>query len=269
MNAPRQQCSNCTTAILLGCISLTAQMFADDTSGNPDSGSAAPAAPPINFQVLQATKIDLGNRSMIYNLVAPPVIPPIPATAPAPSPPPPAADANTPQQQPALKNVALFFSATVYDRGVTQLIWSDVNGRHTAYSNVDFNYFSGFITLTTTDTSYFMVMGLVNSTQAQAASDNVQIPILPQFNPAAAQYVLAQDGSNPPTDDSLKWLDAMHAYFGANSQQMIDSYNAAQAAQAAQAQWLLAHPPVPQDTTINLWPINSTNYQTAPQGGQQ
>jgi hypothetical protein len=272
MNAQRQHCFTRTTAILLGCVFLSARSLADDTTGNPDSGNAAPVPAPINFQVLQTIKIDLGNRSVIYNLVAPPLLPTTPAPDPIPPAPPPTADqisALQQQMQPPKQNVILFFLATVYDRQVTQLRWSDENGEHVAYSNLDLNFYSGRATLETADTSYFLLMALSNSTRDAAAAENVQVPPLSQFDPTRSQYVIAQDGSTPPTDASVKWLDAMHAYFDANKQQMIDSYNASVAAQAAQAQWLLDHPPVPQDTVINLWPMKSTNYQTNPQGGQQ
>jgi hypothetical protein len=66
----------------------------------------------------------------------------------------------------------------------------------------------------------------------------------------------------------LKWLDDMHAYFDGNKEQLIDLYNKQTADRIAREQWLKDHPPVPVDTVINFWPVNSTNYQTSPQGGQ-
>lgn len=234
-------------------------------SGNPPASPATP--PPINFQILQTSSINLGNRSAIYNLVAPPVLPPPPAPAP---PPPPltAEEIQALEAQPQKKSVVLFLSATVFNRQVTQLRWSDENGLHTAFSNIDFNYFSGPSGFETTATSYFLFMGLGNQTREEAGASSVQVPPLSQFSATASQYSVVENSTNPPTAESLKALDDMHTYFDANRQQMIDSYNKRVTDQAARAQWLLDHPPVPHDTVINFWPVKSTNYPAASQGGQ-
>lgn len=238
---------------------------------NPADGANPPASPatppPISFQILQTSSVNLGNRSAIYNLVVPPVLPP----PPVPTPPPPPLTAEQIQvleARPLKMSVVLFLSATVFGRQVTQLRWSDENGQHTAFSNIDFNYFSGPSGFETADTSYFLFMGLGNQTREEAGADSIQVPPLSQFSAAASQYTVGENSVNPPTAGSLKMLDDMHAYFDANKLQMIDSYNKRVADQAARAQWLLDHPPVPHDTVINFWPVKSTNYPAASQGGQ-
>jgi hypothetical protein len=133
---------------------------------------------------------------------------------------------------------------------------------------LDFNYLSGLGVLETADTSYMLFIGLGNDTRAAAAAKNIQVPALSQFDSTHSQYVIVQDGSKPPTAESSKGVADILAYFDANKQQMIDGYNQRVADQAAQAQWLLAHPPVPQNTIINIWPIPGAKQPTATQGGQ-
>lgn len=234
--------------------------------------AAKPAEPaPVQFEIIESRKIDLGNRSAIYNRVAPPLLPAKPPSEPPPVPPSLTAEQllALEQSQPApKKNVALFFSATVYDREITQLTWADERGFHRAFSNLDFNYF-GRPMFETADTSYFMMMGLVNQTRDRAVASNVQLPGLAQFSRTLSQYIVVQDDAKPPTEQSLKWLDDLHNYFDANKQQMIDGYNKSVADQIARQQWLKEHPPVPQNTVINFWRVNSTDDTTAAKGGQR
>ncbi len=253
----------CLVLLLLAVNTPPAFVFAQDTP--------APPNPPIHFQVLGTTTINLGNRSAIYNLVAPPLLPPTPTPEPPTTPPLTAEQMQALEAQlpPPKKNVALFLSASVYDHQITRLSWSDENGRHVAFSNLDFNYFTGPGFFETADTSYFLLMGIGNETREGAAANNVQLPALSQFSPTQSQYIVVQDGSNPPTAESLKWIDDTHTYFDANKQRMIDSYNKLVADNLARAQWLKDHPPVPQNTVINFWPVQSTNYPTTPEGGQQ
>lgn len=251
----------CLALLLLAINTPPAFVFAQDTP--------APPKPPINFQVLGTTTINLGNRSAIYNLVVPPPLPAAPD--PAPTAPPLTADqikALEQQQPPPKKSVVLFLSATVFDYQVTQLRWWDENGTHSAYSNVDFNYFSGAFAVETADTSYFLIMGLGNDTREAATANRVQVPPLSQFDKTHSQYVVAKDGSKPSTTESLKCLADLHSYFDSNKQRMIEGYNKRVTDQAAQAQWLLAHPPAPKDTIINIWPITGANQPTATQGGR-
>jgi hypothetical protein len=268
MNIPWQIRSLLVSALLAGRFFISGNALADGS--NPDLSTAASSPPPINFQVLQTTKINLGNRSAIFNLVAPPALPPAPPPDPTPTPLTPEQIMALEQQQPPpKKNVAIFCSATVYDRQVSQLCWSDESGSHCAFSNVDLNYFcNGSGGFETADTTYFLIMGLGNDTRQGAMANNIQVPTLSQFSATRSQYVIVQDGSNAPTADSLKWLDDMHAYFDGNKEQLIDLYNKQTADRIAREQWLKDHPPVPVDTVINFWPVNSTNYQTSPQGGQ-
>lgn len=258
-----------TPAILCGlAVMATARaQIAGDIPAN--TTAAKPAEPaPVQFEIIESRKIDLGNRSAIYNRVAPPLLPPKPPSEPPPVRPPLTAEQlqALEQSQPApKKNVVIFISATVYDRQITQLRWSDESGAHRAFSNIDFNYFSGAGMFATPDTSYFLMMGLGNETRDAAAASKIQLPALEQFRPTQAQYLVVQDDAKSPTDQSLKWLDDLHAYFDANKQQMIDGYNKSVADQIARQQWLKEHPPVPQNTVINFWRVSPT----APKGDQR
>jgi hypothetical protein len=230
--------------------------------------NAAPTPPPKAFHILDQREVWVGGRTITYNRVAPPVFASS-SPSPTPSPTPPVGKRiRSMQQQAAKKTVMLSVSATVYDRQITLVRWSDKSGTHRAFSNVDFNYFSGTPVVETADTSYFLIMGLGNETHGQAATDNIPLPVLAYFSGTGAQYAVIQDGSTPPTEESLKQIDDLHAYFNANKQWMIDEYNKRQQADAKRQQWLKDHPPVPKDTVINFWPKKSSVYLSGQnQGG--
>lgn len=237
----------------------------DNETGGGALTSPSPAT--INFQVISQTKVDLGNRSVIYNLVVPPVLPPLPTPPPAAPLTPDQIQALQQHQTPPKKTVFVSLFATVFDRSVTLLQWSDENGAHRAYSNVDFNYFTGVGVVETTDTSYLLLITTVNDTRIAAAARNVTVPPASSFDVTQAQYMIVQDGSTAPTADSLKELDDLHTYFGANRQALIDGYNQRVAAQLALQQQLQANPPVPQDTVVNFWPVKNSVYLPATTGG--
>jgi hypothetical protein len=224
-------------------------------------------APATSFRILDQREVRVGGRTITYNRVAPPVFP-SPSPSPTPQPTTPAGKRiKKTEPQAAKKTVMLSISATVFDRQITLVRWSDKSGSHRAFSNVDFNYFSGPPVIETADTSYFLMMGLGNQTREQAAAKNIPLPALSYFSSTGAQYAVIQDGSNPPMEESLKQIDDLHVYFNANKQWMIDEYNKRQQADAKRQQWLKEHPPVPKDTVINFWPKKSGVYLNGQNSG--
>jgi hypothetical protein len=219
--------------------------------------------------------VNLGNRSIFYNRVAPP--PPLPPKTPAPLP---EAKVLTPQEAAAVeararkKFEALFLSATVYDRRVTELRWWFDNREYRAWSNVDFNYLAGAGEIETEDSVYWLIMGLGNDTAESVAAANEraatqgwnwhkELPSPVRFNPARAEYFLATENKAPePSAEALAAIDALHRYYDANRARLTEDYEKREAARIAQEQWLKEHPPVPKDTMINFWPKKSRTYPT-------
>ena len=259
MNTQRPVLSTCTAAIVAACMLVEAASFADETTSDPNAGSATPAPPPIQFQVLQTRRINLGDHSLIMNRVVPPVLPAPPPAAP-PSPP----SALTEEarqaflQRPRKKSVVLFLSATVYDHQISQVSWQDANGFYRAFSNIDFTPIPFGLGFETADTRYsFMVLSR-NTTRAAAEAhqrDGIEhwIPQLSDFNNTQSGYIVVEDPAKPVSDEACAPLDALHVYFDANKQAILDNFATREAARIAREQWLKDHPPVPKDTVINYW----------------
>jgi hypothetical protein len=253
----------CSATVCLG--HAVAQTAAADVATVGTETIVEESRPAIDFRVLQSWEMNLGNRSIFYNRVAPP--PPLPPKTPAPLP---EAKPLTEEEAAAVEARAkkrfdaLFLSTTVYDRSVTELRWWFENREYRAWSNVDFNYFAGAGEIETEDTVYWLIMGFGNDTAESVAAANERaavegwnwhedLPLPVRFNPARAEYFLANDSKGPkPPAEALAAIDALHRYYDANRTRPADEYAKREAARIAQEQRLKEHPPVPKDTVINF-----------------
>ena len=240
-----------------------------------------PQQPPLlEMRVLQTRRVSLGDRSIIFNRVQPPVLRPQPEVPVLPL------AVPTEEERQALealqakyaqkKRVALFISATVFNNAVTELYWTH-NGRQCrAFSNINFNYFAGMAELETDDTVCWLLMAVVNNqvapddsqTAASRAQGDKQVPALSEFSQTRSEYIVVEDQGGPLPDEALVGIEALHGYFDANRARIIEEAAKREAAQAAREQWLKDHPPVPKDTVINFWPIKSRVYGNAPEVGE-
>lgn len=176
-------------------------------------------------------------------------------------------------------HVVLFFMATVIDHSVTELSWQDDGRQYRAFSNVDFNYLCGVHEIETADSVYWLIMGVGDQTRTQAEAARaeavahglsqyaVPIPQRGEFSATRSEYVVVAGAENAPAN-AFKDMDALHAYFDAHRETLIAEYTVREAARVTREQWLKDHPPVPQDTVINFWPVKSTNYRALQNGGQ-
>jgi len=260
-----------TLAVLLMATTTWAQQAAAPTQ----------AKPVFELKVLESIEVKFPGRSVFYQRVAPPTAPP--ARTPAPTPvvqPLSLAESAAAEARAKKKSDVLMLSATVYDHRVTELRWRSGNRQYRAWSNIDFNYLAGHTEIETDNIVYFLIMGLGNETRESvaewnrfapewerlAAADGLAgqwetkaVPDLAKFPAGRSTYLLSGD---PPADDSLAALDALHRYYDANRIQFVADYAKREAERTAHEQWLKEHPPAPQDTIINFWPKKSRNYPT-------
>jgi len=234
--------------------------------------ASAPTPPAIKFQVLEGWQINLGNRAIILNRVVPPVLAEQPAAVIAPDPQPVSPEVlEAALRWERKKYEAIFISATVYDRAVTQLQWYQEGRVMEAFSNIDFNYFSGVNEIETDDTIYWLIMGIGDQTRADVEATNrtveekglaesllKTIPPLSQFSAARSEYILAEEVGQPPAPETPTAIDALHVYFDAHRQELIEGYWQRELQRIAQEKWLKEHPPVPKNTIINFWPSAGT-----------
>ncbi len=235
---------------------LLATFLTGLASGQESPAELNSATPPIKFQVLQSRKIDLGNRFLIFNRVVPPILPEPPA------PPPPTAEQIAAVESaavlrpPVKKRETMFLFATVYDRKVTEIRWFGGDYEHRVFSNIDLNLFAGACDIETADTTYFLMLAVGNATTEQGGPKRIrkQVPPPESFSKIRSEYIVAEDETHPaPGAQELQGLDALHVYYDANRQRLTEEHVKREAEDAARAQWIEEHPPVPKDTVINFW----------------
>ena len=236
---------------------------------NPDIIAGVPV------RVLDGVELKYPDHSVIYRRIAPPALPAtlnVPKSAAV-------ADASVEQlkartQAEKRERKTIFLSATVYDHSVTELRWSDEKGSHHAYSNIDFNYLVGVSHFETKDSVYNLIMSIGNETRenlyernqravARGMSQSLQKspPDPAQFPQDRSSYLVTPKKSAADTSNVFPALDALHAYYDANSAQLQQASQDREAKRVANEQWQKEHPPgPPPDTVINFWPIKSTNY---------
>jgi hypothetical protein len=274
--------SPCCLALCLSTLPLVAQ---DGTTAPADSATvsipgpvadgtstqAAPAPEVPDFQVLNSTTLHhevteappmsglppvTGDISLTVKKVVDPQLPEASAstdvgTSSAPA-------ETSAQPEPAR---SLFVSASVYDHSRTLLqIRMDGNpdAEIKAWSNLDFNHFSGFghYRVTKADGSYQergMMMGLgdIDTQQASASSDYVapQIPTLPDLAANGPAFVVIE-GSNA---DALAALGELHELYRHEGTRLAEAFQSRVTAEAQRRAELLANPPKPKDVVLHYW----------------
>ncbi len=224
----------------------------------------------VPVQVLDQQQVTIGNHTITYNRIAPPVFP-----APAPSAGPTANAVNHgPQTHSASSSPhandadgsgekpykVLLLSATVYDHQFTALrFYGGGSPELSAYVNIDFNYFRGTDQIETADTIYMMMFGMGDDAVSSLTQAGQQPPNLAAFPAGRSSYQITAGDTTAHADD-LAALDTLCAYYDANSAQMITTYNQQQANNAAYQQWLQTHPPVQPNTVINYWPTKNSVF---------
>jgi hypothetical protein len=257
---------HCLLSIIL-CIAAIDRVALGQALDDSAEGALAPKAPPIKFKVLQSKRIDQGGRSLFLNEVAPPLLPPVPATVAS------AANAGAVELTPeevrtaAKKQELLSLSATVYDRQVTEVHLAAGDRDITIFTNIDFNLLAGQSSFETDDTLYTMLIGLGNetrehveaivpgATQPGGLENTVKtIPTPDSFSQIRSEYIVAEGAESGQLPDGvLQALDALHSFYDANKQRLADEYARREIERVEQEQWLKEHPPVPKNAVINYW----------------
>lgn len=252
---------------------------ADGTSSDT---ALVPEVP--DFQVLNSTTLHhevteapplpglppvTGDISLTVKKVADPQLPEAPAstevtTSASPTPPP----------APVEPARSLFVAASVYDHSRTFLqIRMDGNASEEikAWSNLDFNHFSGFAhyRVTKADGSYqdhglMMGIGDIDTQQASAFSDYVapQIPSLPDLAANGPAFVVVE-GTNA---EALTALGELHELYRREGVRLAEAYQGRVTAEAQRRAELLANPPKPKDVVLHYWRGQSP---TNTEGGAQ
>lgn len=218
----------------------------------------APGVPAVTVRVLEKWEANYGDRTITYNRVAPPALQ---AAAPDPVPTYMAGAATPGPQLPEKREVFLFLSATVYDRRVTELHWRDAQGRHRAWSNIDFNYLRGIGRIEASDVTYSFMFGVGNEIAESVSLESPRLPPPGTFSATRSEYLIVEDHANSlPSEEALAGLDALHVYFDANKAGLIQGYIQREAERAAREQLEKDDPPTAEDTVVTFWPKLNSAY---------
>ena len=187
-----------------------------------------------------------------------------------PDPPPPPAPPLDSGARIALKDDSarsrcLFLSATVYDHSRTLLrcyTSGNVQNEITAWSNLDFSYFSGFSNFTVKRTdgqvrAYDMMgMGIGNEDTVKRAylvakhGGNYKAPEIPSLPDGDPAYVIVSEN---PDKESVEIMEDLHQLYRNEGPRMKEAYLARIKADEERRAYLLANPPIPEDRTIHFW----------------
>ena len=162
----------------------------------------------------------------------------------------------------------IFVSATVYDQNRT-LVTIYPNGKAegsiTAWSNIDFNHFSGFSTYRVKDAvdgtayDYGFIMGIDNEstegmeqteTQTRTANKTKVSPHLPDLALAGPSFVVMEGNSKGQAKDTLEQIHDLYRKDGAR---LHAAHLAREKATADRRAELIANPEQPKDIVIQFW----------------
>lgn len=163
----------------------------------------------------------------------------------------------------------VFVSATVYDHSRTFLRCYPGGGggrkEISAWSNLNFNYFTGFATFQFKGTDgeirqYGFLMGLGNEDTQQRIEwlaehdreyEAPEIPTLPDLATGGPAFIITQ--IDPADQEAAELIEGMHKLYRVEGARMEKAYHGRIKAYADRKAYLLANPPKPEDVTIRVW----------------
>jgi len=180
----------------------------------------------------------------------------------------------------------VFLSAEVHDHNRTFLTIYP-NGKHdgavTAWSNLDFNHFSGFSTFRVKDGidgtphDIALLMGIGNADKQRMGrlakrsgrdDDVPKIPEIPDLAAGGPSFIVVEGDAGSPAMDTMEQI---HDLYRKEGSRMEAAHRARQQARAKRKAYLLANPPKPKDVTIQFWKRNNPSPKgvQALKGGTQ
>jgi hypothetical protein len=252
------------------------------TDGTPSEPPPKPE--PIDFKVLSSrtTRVDVkeapempelppitGTINVTVQVVEDPNLPDPPRPLPALPPEDPAVIARLAELTEKYRGTDLvFLSATVYDHNRTFLrIYPNGRGVDsvTAWSNLDFNHFSGFSTYRVKDAEdgtlydFGLLMGIGSTDTkrwAELAAEKgfeyqvPEIPEMPDLADGGPSFIVVEGDAKSPAMDTLEQI---HDLYRKEGPRMEEAYHARVKAREERKAYLLANPPTPEDVTIRVW----------------
>ena len=212
-----------------------------------------------------------GTMMLTIHSVADPGLPEIPMPSPAQ----PEELATADEVEPVDSNMfgmgIVSISATVYDHSRTLItcnMGDGLNKTITAWSNIDFNDFSGTGNFEAKGAdgktrSYMLLMCIGD--EITDSTNNTASPKIPAIPNGAPAFVIETINPDP---DSVKLLEDLHALYRDEGKNMAEATAARAKAEAEQRAYLLANPPKPKDVTVYFWKHEVLEEAPQTEGGQ-
>lgn len=252
---------------------LATSVWAQETSSSSQAATPAKSMP-----VLNRRQIQLDSRTITYDRIGTPLLkpqlPPLPPVAEPPLVPPTAAELEAIRQWEAKAHLDLFLSVTRYDNGVSEVHFWYQGGSYVFWSNLNFNHLRSAVDFETPQATYWFLFSTIDqrladlvawNAEAQSKGQLALMRAIPILSPTIAQpgYVLISSPPAGAAPEAIQAIKDLHQYYQAHQAELTQAYQEVEAARVAQEAYLQAHPPQPQNTVIQYFPIKSV-HRTQP-----
>ena len=253
-------------------------LFLPGVGANLQAGALPAQDGTANLRILDTQEVDLGDHSITYNRVETPILKPEavkPALVPVEPVP------MTAQEEEELRvweskfQDSLFLSVTVYDGRFSEVRWWEDGRQNVVWSNVNFLHFAPLPDLET-DKAYYSIMlwGLeTTSEEVRASNAEAKSPLEMTALPPSELPPLSQAGpkwmaEGQLSEATVRAMEDFHEYYHLHGAEMAADYTRREEEAKAHDEWAKLHPPIPQDTVINFFPIRSTTFKSTAQAGE-
>lgn len=211
----------------------------------------------------------MGDHKIIYNRIEAPKLTPEaakPVSVPSESVPMTAQEIEEVRKWEAKFQYSTFFSVMVFDGAFSEIRWCDDGHENIVWSNVNFLHFCPMSDLET-ETAYYTVMLAGSETTseevkasnaaANSPSEMTALPHkeLPPLSKAGPKWM----AEGKLSEAAERIMEDFHEYYQIHGAAMAEEYNRRVIEGKIQEEWVKAHPPVPQDTVVNFFPIHSSS----------
>ena len=263
------------------------EAVAQASANNSSAGS--PSADPLRVgkKILDRHEVDLGNRTITYDRLETPRLKPVPTPTPVPrrvESVPTAAELEEMRKMAEKRFASVFLQCTLFNKQFTEVEWNEDGVNLAFLTTANFQYLSQLSDFDTGTSECSFLMGWGEGNRAEFEAMNRVYAtgrgtgrkprswptslIQQQKRTGKSAWQVVSTGPVPP--EVLKVIEAVHTYYDANALKLAAEFRRREAEQAAHERWLKDNPPIPRDTTVEYFPIRSSNAKSqAASAGQE
>jgi hypothetical protein len=262
---------------------VVAQVSANN--GSADASSLDPLR--VGKKILDRHEVDLGNRTITYERLETPRLKPVPTPTPVlrrVEPVPTAAEMEEMRKMATKRFASVFLQCTLFNKEFTEVEWNEEGVNLAFLTTANFQYLSQLLDFETGTSECTFLMGWGEGNRAEFEAMNRVYAtrrgtgrkprswpsslIQQQKRTGKSAWQLVSTGPVPP--EVLKVIEALHTYYDANATKLAAEFQQREADQAEHERWLKDNPPIPRDTTVEYFPIRSSNAKSqAASAGQE